>query len=90
MDNEPVKWDVNPGFIICWIGILILQGAHFGLEKRTAKKMWQWSPYGLSVPHVRNQCDKIHLSFYVDIFILQTITNKNMRVQSIIQSKICL
>jgi hypothetical protein len=29
VDNEPVRWDVNPGFIICWIGILILQGGHF-------------------------------------------------------------
>ncbi len=53
-DNEPVKWDVNPGFIICWIGLLILQGGHFGLEKRTTRKMWQGSPYGLSIPYVRN------------------------------------
>jgi hypothetical protein len=54
VDKEPVKWDVNPEFIICWIGILILQGAHFGLEKRTARKMWQGSPYGLSIPYVQN------------------------------------
>jgi hypothetical protein len=53
-DNEPVQWDVYPGFIICWIGILILQGAHFGSEKRTVKKMWQGSPYGLSIPCVKN------------------------------------
>ena len=23
-DNEAVRWDINPGYIICWIGILIL------------------------------------------------------------------
>jgi hypothetical protein len=38
-DNEEVRWDINPGYIICWIGILILQGGHFGSEKRSAQKM---------------------------------------------------
>jgi hypothetical protein len=54
MDNKPVKWDINHGFIVCWIGILILQGAHLGSEKRTARKMWLEPPYGLSIPYVRN------------------------------------
>jgi len=35
-DNEAVRWDISPGYIICWIGILILQGGHFGSEKRSA------------------------------------------------------
>jgi hypothetical protein len=37
-----------------WIGILVLQGVHFGSEKRTAQKMWQKPPYGLSIPYVCN------------------------------------
>ena len=61
-DNEAVRWDINPGYIICWIGILILQGGHFGSEKRSARKMWQRSPYGLSIPYVRN-CGEMHLKF---------------------------
>jgi hypothetical protein len=52
--NVAVRWDINPGCIICWIGILILQGGHFRSEKRSARKMWQWSHYGLSIPYVRN------------------------------------
>lgn len=26
----------------------------FQIEKRSAQKIWQWSPYGLSIPYVRN------------------------------------
>jgi hypothetical protein len=62
-DNEPVKWDVNPGFIICWIGLLILQGGHFGSEKRTTRKLWQGSPYGLSIPYVRNSMQRDAFEF---------------------------
>jgi hypothetical protein len=63
MDNEPVRWDINPGFIICWIGILILQGGHFGSEKWTVIKMQQGSPYGLSIPYVRNSMQKDAFEF---------------------------
>ncbi len=63
VDNEVVKWDINPGFIIPWIGILILQGSHFGSEKRTARKMWQGSLYGLSTPYVRNSMQQDAFGF---------------------------
>ena len=36
------------------LGSLVLQGAHFGSEKRTGRKMWQKAPYRLSLPYVRN------------------------------------
>ncbi len=39
-DNERVQYQITAGYIITWIGILVLQGAHFGSEKRTARKMW--------------------------------------------------
>jgi hypothetical protein len=38
-DNERVRYSVTSGFIITWIGILILQGAHFGSDKRTLTKL---------------------------------------------------
>ena len=54
-DKERVRYLISAGFIITWIGILVLQGAHFGSEKRTGRKMWrQKAPYGLSLPYVRN------------------------------------
>ena len=34
-DKERVRYHISAGFIITWIGILVLQGAHFGSEKRT-------------------------------------------------------
>jgi hypothetical protein len=58
-DKQQVKWCITPGFIICWVVILILQGAHFGSEKKSMRKMWQFPPYGISMPYVQNtmQCD---------------------------------
>jgi hypothetical protein len=38
-DKEPVKWPITPGFIICWVAILILQGAYFGSDKKLLRKM---------------------------------------------------
>ena len=40
-DNKRVRYSITSGFIITWIGILILQGAHFGSDKRNSRKMWQ-------------------------------------------------
>jgi hypothetical protein len=57
-DNKRVRYSITSGFIITWIGILILQGAHFGSHKRTSRKMWQKTPYGLSLPYVRNSMSR--------------------------------
>ena len=35
-----------------------LQGAHFGSDKRTLRKMWQKTPYGLSLPYVLNSMSR--------------------------------
>ena len=34
--------------------MLILQGAHFGTNKRAAKKMWRSAPHGYGLAYVRN------------------------------------
>jgi hypothetical protein len=48
------SFTITVGYVIAWFGLLILQGAHFGSDKRTAKKMWRNSPEGLALPYVRN------------------------------------
>ena len=35
--------------------MLILQGAHFGADKRSAAKMWRGQPYGISIPYIQNK-----------------------------------
>ena len=34
--------------------MLILQGAHFGADKRDGRGMWRQKPHGLDIPYVRN------------------------------------
>ncbi len=46
-DREQDKWHITPGFIICWVSILIIQGAQFGSDKKSMRKMWQRPPYGI-------------------------------------------
>jgi hypothetical protein len=48
------QFTMTPGFFIVFLGILMLQGAHFGSNKRSSRKLWQTSPYGLSIPYVQN------------------------------------
>jgi hypothetical protein len=74
-DKEQVKWHITPGFIICWAAILILQGAHFGSDKKLLRKMWQRPPYGISMPMFKTQCSVMHSSSCGNTFILPTITN---------------
>ena len=57
-DNKRVRYSITTGFTITWIEILILQGAHFGSDKRTSHIMWQKSPYGLSLPYVLNSMSR--------------------------------
>ncbi len=37
-DKQRVKWLITPGFIICWVAILILQGTHFGSDKKLLRE----------------------------------------------------
>ncbi len=43
---------MTPGFVLVFIGILMLQGAQFESTTRSSRKLWQKSPYGLSIPYV--------------------------------------
>jgi hypothetical protein len=52
--DKEKRFTVSSGFIIVFIGILILNGAHFGLGSRSSRKLWQNCPYGLSIPYVWN------------------------------------
>ena len=40
--------------MIAWIAILVLQGAHFGSDKQSAKKMWRSALYGYGLAYVHN------------------------------------
>ena len=53
-DNARKKYKFTPGFVLCFFGMLILQGAHFGSNKRHGRSMWRSPPYGFSLPYVRN------------------------------------
>eukprot|EP00984_Skeletonema_dohrnii_P004810 scaffold1689_cov99-Skeletonema_dohrnii-CCMP3373.AAC.1 len=53
-DKEKVKYKWSASFAICWVAVLIIQGAHFGSQKRSSRKMWRAAPHGLSIPYIRN------------------------------------
>ena len=53
-DNEKYKFKATAGYVICWIAILILQGALFGTHKPPSRTMWESFPYGLPIPYVKN------------------------------------
>ena len=53
-NKEKNKYNITSGFIICWIAILIINDAHFGVEKRGLHKLWRRSPYELSIPYIQN------------------------------------
>ena len=53
-DNEKYKFKATVGFVVCWVAILILQGAMFGTFKPPSRSMWEERPYGLPIPYVKN------------------------------------
>ncbi len=61
-DNEPVKYNITAGFIIAWIAILIIGGAHFG-DRRNIRCMWMAAPFGLSMPYVQNSMTRDAFEF---------------------------
>jgi len=62
-DKEKVKYKHTPGYIIVFLGILILNGAHFGSTRRDARKMWRRAPHGISLPYVRNAMSRNAFEF---------------------------
>ena len=55
VSNSCANWtyEITTGFVLAWIAIIVLQGAHYGTDKRAAKKMWRSAPYG---PTRTNSC----------------------------------
>ncbi len=53
-DKERIRYKWTAGYALAFVAILIIQGAHFGSHKRTARKMWRNAPHGLGIPYIRN------------------------------------
>ena len=39
-DKEKYKYKITPGFVLAWIGMLIVQGAHLDSNKRGSRNLW--------------------------------------------------
>ena len=57
------SYSITPGFVLAWVALLVLQGGHFGSDKRTAKKMWRSAPEGYAFPYVRNTMTSMSYEF---------------------------
>lgn len=53
-DRDKRKYAITPGYVMCWIGILIVQGSYFGNSKVASRNLWRKAPYGLNIPHIKN------------------------------------
>jgi hypothetical protein len=53
-DKEKKKFAITPGFVICWVAHLIMQGALFGANKPATSRLYRKSPHGINVPILRN------------------------------------
>ena len=54
VDNPKKRYDVTPSFVLCWIAIVIIQGAVFGSFKGPSRNLWRRLPYGVNIMFVRN------------------------------------
>ena len=53
-DKETKKFAITPGFVICWVAHLIMQGALFGVNKPATSRLYRKSPHGINVPILQN------------------------------------
>ena len=53
-DKERVKFKITTCFVLAWIAIRIIQGAHFVSYKPPARDFWARPPYGISLPSTKN------------------------------------
>ena len=79
-NKEKKQYNVTAGFVLCRIAMLILQGAHFGADKRPAAKLWRASPYGYPIPYLQNSMTRDALSSCVSTFALLTMKLERQRV----------
>ena len=63
MDYNRDKWHITPGFVVCWLVIIIIQGAHFGSDKKSMRTMRQRPPHGISIPYVQNTMQRDAFEF---------------------------
>lgn len=86
-----VKEDAGPA----WIAMLVLQGGHFGSDKRTTKKMWwsqTWSKEDVAVPTwrlwytLRSQLDDTKAYDFMRSYIHFTCNSKQKKHQPSLSS----
>ena len=53
-DKEKKRYTITPGFVLCFIAHLLLQGAHFGDKKPSTKRLYRKGAYGTNIPVLRN------------------------------------
>ena len=51
--KEQRKFKITPGYVICWIVNIILQGAQFGSHKRAGSKLWRQGPYVVNITYIQ-------------------------------------
>jgi hypothetical protein len=61
--NEEKKYGMTPGFVLAWLLILIINGAHFGSDKKSSRKRWRSSPHGLYMPYIQNSMTRNAFEF---------------------------
>jgi len=60
-----------------------MQGAHFGSDKKSMRKMWQRPPHGISIPYVQNTMQRDAFEFmrrhihFADNYKRPKTTDKN-------------
>ncbi len=57
------KYSISPGFILAWIAIFVINGAHFGSDKDSSCKLWREPPHGLYVLCVQNTMSRNAFEF---------------------------
>ena len=53
-DNEKNKFTFCASYVLVWIAVLILMGAHYGSYKPPSRAFWARPPYGISHPYIQN------------------------------------
>ena len=79
-DNEPKQYKFTASFVLVFISILILMGAHYGSHKPALRRFWAKPPYGISHPYIQNAMTHKSFCLCVGTFILLRITRCHQRI----------
>ena len=62
VDNESIKFQATPGYVLCWNDILIISVGHFGYVKKNHGKCGENYLMDYQSPTSRMQCREMCLS----------------------------